>query len=76
MCDLWALNPVGNMVFAAELEQEQTDILTYNRNSRLDQTVVEKYLTSDKKEETNDMPSLSVHETDAKYGDDYADIPF
>jgi adenine-specific DNA methylase len=39
-------------------------------------TVVEKYMTSDKKEETNDMPSLSVHENDAKYGDDYADIPF
>jgi adenine-specific DNA methylase len=39
-------------------------------------TVVENHVKYDKREETNDMLSLSVHEGDTKYGDNYADVPF
>jgi adenine-specific DNA methylase len=39
-------------------------------------TIVENHMKYDKREEINDMSSLSVQESDAKYGDDYVDIPF
>jgi adenine-specific DNA methylase len=37
---------------------------------------VEKYLEQIKSETTKDIPLFSVHESDAKYGAEYADIPF
>jgi len=37
---------------------------------------VEKYMEHVKRETTKDRPLFSVHESDAKYGAEYADVPF
>ncbi len=39
-------------------------------------TEVEKCIERVKREMTMDIPLFSVHESDANYGDEYADVPF